>query len=93
MKRYRDLSPAWRAYLKDWVGEFGENVPVAVYEDDGLDGPDVWDPKPHLAVREDLDYLGKDRSLVWPVGYDGWADIRAIGWEGVARLLREGNRT
>jgi len=85
----RDLDPVWRAWLGEWADRFDPGLPVVFYADDGTDSPDVWADGPHLAISCDWrdDPASEPRSLVWPVGVEGWTDLKDIGWAGVAERL------
>lgn len=86
----RDLDPVWRAWLGEWADRFDDDLPVAFYADDGTEAPDEWAEGSHLAVTCDWQDTANSgpRALVWPVGVEGWADLKAIGWPGVAERLR-----
>lgn len=92
--RFGDLPDEWRDALKDWAAVLdGDDTLVEFYEDDGTDSPDVWESAPHLAVTQTGAEVARyGHMITWPVGYEGWADPREIGWDGAARLLAEGKR-
>jgi hypothetical protein len=90
----RDLAPVWRTWLGAWCDRFDEELPVVFYADDGTDAPDEWADGPHLAIAcdwRDVPDSGPGprapRALVWPVGVEGWEDLKTIGWSGVAERL------
>jgi len=95
------LSEKWKSWLGEWAEDFDSGLRVVHYETDGEDVfPEIFEEGPHLAIREDASetipevegLIGPDKALTWPVDVEGWADIRKLGWIGIARLLQAGKR-